>query len=350
MRTGLVVLLVACSSANDHAVTPDAAAVDAPAVDAPAIDAPAAALELGTVTAHVPAACSNGAGSSATCQLLSISCGAYSDQVELAVSRPASPIGTVTLHGGGAGTGYWGAQPDLITPLLAAGFQIVQLKWVHDWQVPGAGARHAACLPATAYQWIHDNLRGAGGFCGAGTSGGGATLGYSLSAYGLESIFDYAMIVSGPAVSKMDVGCDLPDYTGPAPSLCPQIPQPLNPLPASAIDGIEQTTTCSCTTPDCVLAADKTRWAADSIVTDGASYTYPHTATSFWFCGNSNTNGSTGGGAFYYAAVAGVASNDVSLHCYAGAQSTCKGEGVFDDPNALDAAVAAMTAGCIARH
>jgi hypothetical protein len=113
---------------------------------------------------------------------------------------------------------------------------------------------------------------------------------------------------------------------------------------------MESTTTCDCTTPGCVSASDKARWHDDSIVTDGADYAYPHTTMSFWFCGNNNTNGSSGGGAFYYDAVHAVPGNDVSIHCYAGAGSSCNGEQVFADHAAFADATGAMIAGCVARH
>jgi hypothetical protein len=307
------------------------------------------ALPLGTVTAK-PVACSAQAQPGASCQTLAIDCGgATVDNAEIAVSLPAgTPVATMTLHNGGNGEGYWGTG-DLVPELGAANFRVVQLKWQNDWQVPGVGALHSGCLPATAYKWIHDNVHTAGGFCGGGISGGGASLGYSLSAYGLGSIFDYAMIVSGPAVSEMDAGCDVADYTGPEPAFCPEIPSPVTALP-TVINSIESTSTCSCTTPNCVLASDKATWHADSIVSDGRAYAYPQTTMSFWFCGNGTRNGSLGGGAFYYDAVHAVPGNDVSIHCYTGASSACTGEAVFSDKNAEADAVSAVVAGCVAHH
>ncbi len=359
MRTYVLAsLLLACNHGSSSAVDSGTSS-DAPAIDTAGSNTPDSgvsnALPLGTVTAQATA-CSTQGGQpepGATCESLVIDCGGlYTDTVEIAISTPATtPVGTMTLHDGGGGTTYWGTGPgNLVEGFLANNLRVVQLKWKADWQIHGVGALHSGCLPATAYKWIHDNVHTSGGFCGGGISGGGASLGYSLAAYGLGSIFDYTMIVSGPAVSKMDVGCDVPDYTGPAPAFCPEIPQPVDPLPAGAIDGIESTTTCSCTTPDCVLPADKTAWHADSIVTDGATYAYPKTAMSFWFCGNNNANGSSGGGAFYYDAVHAVAGNDVSIHCYAGDTSTCSGEQVFVDKGAQADAIAAVSAGCIDRH
>ncbi|HUJ59704.1 MAG TPA: hypothetical protein VLX92_14465 [Kofleriaceae bacterium] len=349
----LIPILVACGG---HSAAPPDATMDAQAdaaIDAP-VDAPPG-LPLGTVVA-TPMTCDPNAQAGATCTQLAVTCGGTTLDGYIAVSSPAgAAIGTITLHDGGAGTGYFGSgSTGLVASFVARGYRVVQLAWSATWQVSGLGARHAACLPATAYRWIYDNVHAVGtsqAFCGAGTSGGGATLGYALSAYGLDTIFDYAMIISGPAVAKMDVGCDVADYTGPAPAFCPEIPDPVTPLPAGAIDSIESTKTCSCTTPGCVDPAEKTIWAADSIVTAGASYAYPHTEMSFWFCGNQTPpNGSSGGGAFYYDAVSKTAGNDVSIHCYTGTGSPCSGEQVFEDPKALSDAIAAMTAGCTPRH
>jgi hypothetical protein len=316
-------------------------------------------MSLGQATAS-PTTCTMGANPGATCTSLAVTCSGETDTAEIAVSEPAAGAtvkGTITLHEGGAGTGYWagfGAM-SFIPQFIAANYRVVQIKWGKSWQLPTLGAKRSGCFPATAYDWIYRNVHHSdtmAGFCGAGISGGGASLGYSLTTYGLKNLFDYVMVVSGPAVSRMDVGCDVASFTGPMPELCPSIPSPVYPLPSQVINGIEQTTTCGCTTPSCVSSADRDRWRADSIVSDGADFDYPKTAMSFWFCGNDDTNGSTGG-AFYYDAVKNVSTNSVTVNCFGGPSgptSTCEGEGVFKDPAAFNGAISAMTTGCIPRH
>ena len=292
---------------------------------------------------------------------MSVTCFGVTNTAQIAVAEPSGTVrGTITLHTGGAGTGYWGTQPSqpFTKAYLGAGYRTVQVKWSKAWEDGSLGLRHSGCFPATLYRYVFDHVHGADttkGFCGQGISGGSASIGYSLAHYGLDDIFDYALLVSGPAVSQLAAGCDVPGYAGPAPTLCPSIPSPLYALPKPAIDGSEATSTCDCGSAGCVAPVDAAKWQADGVVSPGATYDHPKTAISFWYCGNANTNGSTDG-AFYYDALSAVATNDVSVHCYGGASgpaSSCTGEAVFADPTAFADAVSLMTdpaKGCIARH
>jgi hypothetical protein len=207
------------------------------------------------------------------------------------------------------------------------------------------------------YDWIFRNIHGSDrtkGFCGQGSSGGSASLGYSMTQYGLAAEFDYLLLANGPAVADLAVGCDVQDYTGPIPEICPSIPNPVYPLP-KVVNGMEDTTTCSCGDAGCASAADMQKWIADGVVSPTSVYDYPRTSVSFWLCGNNNTNGSTIG-AFYYAALKALPSNNVVADCWggdAGPASSCQIEDLFSDPNVLKAAIAAMTdsdAGCTPRH
>src|SRR5438552_1167340 len=58
-------------------------------------------------------------------------------------------------------------------------------------------------------------------FLRAGTSGGGAAIGFALAQYGLSDYFDYIVIGAGPGVARLDYGCDKSLYTGPPLNLCP---------------------------------------------------------------------------------------------------------------------------------
>jgi hypothetical protein len=287
---------------------------------------------------------------------------------QLALSEPSgSARGTVTTHAGGEGTAFFGGP--FVPTLLDAGFRVVQVKWQDGgWEHGELGGRGSGCFPATVYTWVYANVQGcnaAESFCGIGFSGGSASLGYALSQYGLGQLYDYVLLESGPAVSDMTVGCDPGNYSGPIPSLCPSIPDPIasSSLLTSTINGQERTTSCGCDAGGavddaglaaCILPSDYAKWAVDSVVSPSGEYSYPQTAMSFWYCGNDNTNGSTLG-AFYYAAVQN-AGTDVAAYCYggdAGPVSTCSGEDVFDsDSQAFSQAASVFLSadGCIPRH
>jgi hypothetical protein len=341
---------------------------------------PNTGLSLGTVTASATS-CDNGAATGASCTAVSVSCYPSIESQpltgQIAVSDPSGTIkGTITTHNGGAGTAYDGAQAmaDFVTPYTSAGYRFVQIKWDSSWQVGALGNNHSACYVATLYQWIFENVHKSDrttGFCGQGTSGGSASLAYSMTQYGLDALFDYTMLVAGPAVTRMDLGCDIASWNGkqPSPAMCASsLPAVVFPLPASAIDGMEDTTTCDCSNqPSCVSSSDLAKWTDDSTVSATARYSYPNTSVGFFMCGNwpaerndagveireaGVTNGSTLG-AYYYAALASSGVTNVSAHCFggpSGPESSCEQEGVFMDPNAFNDAVTTMKSECTPRH
>jgi hypothetical protein len=193
-------------------------------------------LPLGTVVVVPPdAGTCMGAAPGATCQSLSVTCFGATNTVDIATLEPpggAAVRGTITEAAGGAGTGWSGVEgstQDFITPYVKAGFRVVQLRWAETWQDGTLGNIRSACWPATAYDWIYRNIQGADktrAFCAQGVSGGSASIAYSLTQYGLGDELDYAMLESGPAVTRMDVGCALSEYKGGEPTLamCPSIP------------------------------------------------------------------------------------------------------------------------------
>src|SRR3989442_3682244 len=105
---------------------------------------------------------------------------------ELAVgAATGSPVGMVTFFSGGTGEGWWTSGSSRAESLLSRlrrqnGLSAVQVRWVTPWLASApaedAGSAHLACRPATAIQWIHDNLYepvaplpGACGFCLTGS-------------------------------------------------------------------------------------------------------------------------------------------------------------------------------------
>jgi hypothetical protein len=307
-------------------------------------------LPLGTVTVLGPATCPGGATKGATCTSVNVACPGIPDLT--AILSEAIPTvtakGTIILLSGSGGTTFFNS--GFGTPYLNDGFRVVQLAWTTDWELTGGiGLKSASCRGATFFKYVFDNVQGGDrttGFCAQGTSGGGAAIAYSLSQYGLANFFDYVIIAAGPGVARLDYGCDKSLYTGGALDLCSEItsaPYVYSSGSANKVNSWENTTTCDAKSP---LKSDINRWAVDSIVTAGANFTYPKTAMSWYFCATPPVNNSTGEGKFLIDRVV-PKNNPPDVSCYSG---VCKGEAVWQDPNAFTATQSEMVAQCVPNH
>jgi hypothetical protein len=142
----------------------------------------------------------------------------------------------------------------------------------------------------------------------------------------------------------MDYGCARSLYKGPALNLCPL----LTSAPYAYFDGTkvntwENTTTCNVKPP---LRSDATKWAADSIVTTGATYSYPKTAMSWFFCVTPPVNNSTGEGKFLIDKVL-PKNAPADVNCYSG---VCQGEAVWQDTAAFNTTHTQMLSQCVPNH
>jgi hypothetical protein len=306
------------------------------------------ALPLGTVTVLGPATCPGGATKGATCTSVKVACPGIPDLTAiLGEAIPSgTPRGTIILHSGSGGTTFLNS--GFGTPYVNDGFRVVQLAWTTDWEdTGGVGLKSASCRGATVFKYVFDNVHGGDrttGFCAQGTSGGGAAIAYSLAQYGLANFFDYVIIAAGPGVARMDYGCDQALYTGPPLDLCSEITSaPYTYFSGGKVNTWENTTTCDAKSP---LSSDIKKWAADSIVTSGANFTYPKTAMSWYFCATPPVNNSTGEGKFLIDRVV-PKNNPPDVSCYTG---VCKGEAVWQDVNAFNATQSEMVAQCVPNH
>jgi hypothetical protein len=305
-------------------------------------------LPLGTVTVLGPATCPGGATKGATCTSVNVACPGIPDLTAiLGEAIPSgTPRGTIILHSGSGGTTFLNS--GFGTPYVNDGFRVVQLAWTTDWEeTGGVGLKSASCRGATVFKYVFDNVHGGDrttGFCAQGTSGGGAAIAYSLAQYGLANFFDYVIIAAGPGVARMDYGCDQALYTGPPLDLCSEITSaPYTYFSGGKVNSWENTTTCDAKSP---LSSDIKKWAADSIVTPGANFTYPKTAMSWYFCATQPVNNSTGEGKFLIDRVV-PKNNPPDVSCYSG---VCKGEAVWQDVNAFNATQSEMVAQCVPNH
>lgn len=310
------------------------------------------ASPLGSVRMNGSTACAWGAVSAASCKSYTVSCPGVSDiDVTLASRIPTGiPKGTIIFASGGAGSGFLNVGAE---DYVRHGFRVVQVGWAGNWaQTNGAGLKAAACRPATIFMYVfqsaalHNSSRTTG-FCGQGSSGGGAQLAYSLTQYGLADYFDHLVIAAGPAVARLDYGCDPPLYTASRPRLCPLLPDAPFVYTSQVqrfVNRWEHTSTCGSSNPP---MSDISKWQADSVVAPGAKFSYPKTSISWFFCVSPATaNESTGQGYFLIDAVI-PKNNPPDVNCYSG---VCSGEQVWRDPKALAATESNMMSQCVPNH
>jgi hypothetical protein len=306
-RSRSIALLVVTACGSGAAAPADAAraadaadaAADAPA-PAPPIDArPTPALPLGHATAtDAPGSCGTAGLPVSACWRVAISdCDGTDDTSALVkVSEPAgAAVGTIVFGGGGAGTAFYestfGATGigDLLAPLRAAGFRIVQRAWTAPgWMTGTGGARRLACRYATLLAWVHDAVHTGGGFCASGNSGGAAEVAYALAHYGMGDLLDGAVPSSGPPLGRLDLGC--------APAS-----DPAWPAECRALGNANGCVSCGFVAPadswidqgygpDVHACAQHdttwlTTWRDDSVAAPAAVLAYPRTAVRFVFGG-----------------------------------------------------------------
>jgi hypothetical protein len=255
----------------------------------------------------------------------------------VAVTEPNGTVrGTIFAHGGGGGTAFYSQN---LSDYLAANYRVVQVRWATDWEQTTDGILAAACRPATLLQWVFDTVHGADrstGFCGVGQSGGSGVLSYLLSHYGSGTILDYAAPSAGPPFGRIDYGCAPSTYAGPLRTLCPALTDAPVTLPPARMNPWENTQTCGAASPDPTEIA---KWAADSVVSPGASYDYPQTVVDFFDC-VTNPNGTTGGAYFYSQEITSAH----AVRCF----TACSGEdlGTAGWATLRDD----VLAGCVPRH
>jgi hypothetical protein len=233
----------------------------------------------------------------------------------LAISTPATPLGTIFLHAGGYGTAYL-TVPNPVSyaqKYLTAGYQVVQIAWEDGWQSTYTGApalepiAFAACRPATVlyyvYKKIHGGSNGAGAMCAQGDSAGSAATAYSLAMYGSSSYLDNVLLTDGPVYSDVQQGCQYPNIV-PSVALCAggvgcdtqqswtDFPQFLNkPVGNSPAESVAAYTipgsNCNNWQMDGMptTSAQNMDWQNMSVTSSNAMYNYPQTSLRAFLCG-----------------------------------------------------------------
>ncbi len=170
-----------------------------------------------------------------TCYQINTSCEGMADfSAFLKVNQPAgTPSGTVIFGTGTGGSALYDYDPPdffngstngglaVVQSILNAGFTTVQVTFgspfndqtPNGWLTGPGGPRRAACRYATVAQWVYQNIHNSSTtapLCATGNSGGSAAIAYSLTDYGMDSIFSMVEETSGPPMSRLDQGCAAP--------------------------------------------------------------------------------------------------------------------------------------------
>ncbi len=245
--------------------------------------------------------------------------------VTYGVKDDGTTDGTMILHGGGGGTRTF--DNGFVNKFTGQGKRVVQVMWPRRWMdtnVPTKNIKTAAARPATLIQHVFDHVHNsntAETFGFFGSSGGSAALAYSLAHYGMGDKLDCAMMSSGPVFGNIAKGC----HPGAQEKwVCPhnqfgcsqagvdsfkQAPQVRELAPqiitgtffcAQYYDGActhhSLLGDCNCNNPP--TSDEIVFWSSQSVVSNGANYTYPTTALMSAFC-TPETNNSPPQGQFY---------------------------------------------------
>ncbi|MGA8763616.1 MAG: hypothetical protein WB562_12190 [Candidatus Sulfotelmatobacter sp.] len=253
--------------------------------------------------------------------------------------NPGSPKGTIVLLSGDGGISGPG-DSQFSDFYFSHGYEIVQIQWAYNWEnttVPvqdtggtdttiyPANIQLAACRQATFLNFIFNqnnaNLYSGGGRCAQGSSAGSAAIAYALTYYGAQNYLDLAEMKSGPPLSDIKQGCEVPNSI--QITVCgtqnggPQFgcklggtsPWMLSPEYTDQASEVRiWTNDNSCAGSQPTSDASEQAWLKQSIVNDGTNnptFSYPKTAITAWLCqsvfnnnlcvGGSSQDGGQGG-------------------------------------------------------
>jgi hypothetical protein len=172
------------------------------------------------------------------CQKATVSClsaAPYNVQgigVTYGYATPAPPIvpqGTIVILSGQGGTSPaddWSDDEQYASDYLTDKYQVVMVAWDYDWEDatnsgvgPTSNVGYAACRPYTLLNYIYTTLYAAiynpvtnpkAGMCVQGESAGGAATAFVLAWYGGTNFLDKVELMSGPTLSRFDLGCEVP--------------------------------------------------------------------------------------------------------------------------------------------
>jgi hypothetical protein len=245
--------------------------------------------------------------------------------------------GTIVFFSSGGGTDAAsepGEEQSFIPGYVAAGYQVVQTAWATPWEITNDSntnypfnIRTAACRPASVLDYVYKNIYPGSnspqaGMCAQGSSAGGAAIVYSLTWFDAANFLDKTEFLSGPPLSDIERGCEIPNGFGA--TMCPAGQLGCNgwgsgPNGEPLISPLEYTqqadlvetwsggtaiTGAACANTTNATTTWNSNWLHMSIVdTSGyagnPNFSYPQTAITSWLCssdveGTQNNSGSQG--------------------------------------------------------
>jgi hypothetical protein len=255
----------------------------------------------------------------------------------IAVSTPPNWNGsTIFMHNGSDGRDYFNQGESGLSyaqDYYNNGFQVVQMIWVgQGWQnAPGESVqvlKYEACRPATllnaVYQNIHGGSSAPGAMCAQGHSAGSGAMAYALAWYGAAGFLADVVLTSGPVYANVEAGCQYPyakAYKSPI-EVCPSTQFGcVDGAEGGWLDAVQYSATtgtakgvagytisgANCNnwtgTGQSTTATQNKDWGGMSVVSAGASYSYPATRLYAFLCATSSTgqqNNSAAQGQLFY--------------------------------------------------
>lgn len=133
--------------------------------------------------------------------------------VELRVTEPTPGvplIGTAVVLSGGSGAEFFAditGGEALLAELADLGLRVVDRRWEGGWLQAGTSITAESSRLPELLDWIHANQHQGGLFFAIGNSGGAGELGYALTTWGREVLFDAVAFLGGPPYSRLDLMC-----------------------------------------------------------------------------------------------------------------------------------------------
>lgn len=156
-------------------------------------------------------------GDNQICYSVTVDCnGLVPREAQIRVNHSNGSKGAVVFTSGGFGTGFYadqsGSPMDTVNRMRNAGYETYEVGWAGErgWQTDssGQGYKKVMCAYAELVRWITTDLADNPDAMGAtGQSAGSVHIGYGLTLYGLEEIFDVVVLTGGPAAADLVGHC-----------------------------------------------------------------------------------------------------------------------------------------------
>lgn len=257
--------------------------------------------QLGSVTNVQNMACPSGFAAGSSCQHLTIhGCAGVAD-LGVTTGTLSGRAGTIVVFGGGGGTRPTGA--GFVTDYHNAGYTVIDTQWDQggwDMNQKAPNILASACRGATLLNYLSSKSTGA--FCAQGFSAGSSEVAYSMSWYGMDQKLNHVELLSGPVMSDLKAGCEVPDAR--AVTVIPTNGTPFTNAPQYVDQFITQVSTLtgqSCQPPLPTNATANTSWLDQSIVQPTTPKLAFATSISGWVCDNGLNNSAAQGAIFYSA-------------------------------------------------